>query len=234
VHEVIRKESTPEDELDARVDAILAQIDLTGWAVLANGVATHLQTATQEAGRETLLTLGMSETEDADLFGVVNQGAVDYAASRGAEMVGMRIDDEGNLWPNPDAKWRIDDGTRQLLRATIKDAIESGASPGELREAIVSDYAFSPARALNIARTETARAFESASLEAAKKSGVVTGKESDLGSGHPEPDECDDNADAGVIGLDEDFPSGDPCAPFHPGCECATRYVVADEGAAET
>lgn len=229
---MIRKETKPEDDLDARVDAIIAQIDLTGWAVLSNGVATRLEAVAQESGKATLLQLGLNESEDTDVFNIVNQGAVDFAAARGAELVGMRVDDEGNLWPNPDAEWAITDGTRQLLRATIKDAIESGSSPGEIREAIVSDYAFSPDRALNIARTETARAFESASLEAAKKSGVVGGKEWDVSSQHDIDDECSDNADQGAIGLDEPFESGDDAPPAHPSCSCALRFIV-DEGGAE-
>ncbi len=31
---------------------------------------------------------------------------------------------------------------------------------------------------------------------------------------------CQANDDAGVIELDDDFPSGDPCPTANPSCEC--------------
>jgi hypothetical protein len=65
----------------------------------------------------------------------------------------------------------------ELLRGTVRQAIEEGWSTDTLPQEISSGYAFSPARALNVARTETARATNRGSLDAAKGSGVVTGKE---------------------------------------------------------
>jgi hypothetical protein len=37
------------------------------------------------------------------------------------------------------------------------------------------------------------------------------------------------NADAGVIGLDEDFPSGDPAPEAHPNGECSLGASVIQE-----
>jgi hypothetical protein len=40
---------------------------------------------------------------------------------------------------------------------------------------------------------------------------------------------CVKNADAGVIGLDEDFPSGDPAPEAHPNGECSLGASVIQE-----
>ena len=40
-------------------------------------------------------------------------------------------------------------------------------------------------------------------------------------------EDCQKNADAGWIPYDEDFPTGDQCAPHDPGCRCNTQYQVA-------
>jgi len=227
---VIGKATNENRLLDREVDAILAQLDLSGWTILANGVTQLIKEAAGEGAASTLLALGLDEKEDADVFSVANEAAVDFAERRGAELVGMKIDEGGNLIPNPNPKWAITDGTRALLRDTIHEALKAGTSPGELRQQLVGSYAFSPSRALSIARTETARAFGQGSLTAAKNSGVVDGKEWDLGSEHPHEDECDDNAAAGVIDIDDEFPSGDQCEPAHPGCECAVIYRVQESG----
>jgi hypothetical protein len=36
----------------------------------------------------------------------------------------------------------------------------------------------------------------------------------------PSCPDCDDNVLAGAIAKGEDFPTGGPCAPAHPGCRC--------------
>lgn len=71
-------------------------------------------------------------------------------------------------------------------------------------------------------------AQQAGSLAEWQESGVVTGKEALLSNDHDYEDECDDNADAGVIALDEAFPSGDDTAPFHVHCECDVAAVVGD------
>jgi hypothetical protein len=65
-----------------------------------------------------------------------------------------------------------------------------------------------------------------------KESGVVSGKEWLLGSEHDQDDECDDNVAAGVIALDDSFPSGDDEAPAHPNCVCDVLPVLAEEAEA--
>jgi hypothetical protein len=84
-------------------------------------------------------------------------------------------------------------------------------------------------RADLIAENELSMAQSDAAMEAWRESGVVAGKQALLSSEHDDDGICDDNADAGVIGIDEDFPSGDDTSPFHVGCVCDVIAVI-DEG----
>lgn len=49
---------------------------------------------------------------------------------------------------------------------------------------------------------------------------VLAKKRSFVSSAHDADDVCDDNEDAGAIGIDDVFPSGDYETPFHFGCLC--------------
>lgn len=220
-------------EEEAQVDLIVASIDLSGWAILANGMTSLLTQVAQESGREALITAGIADDTQADLFNVVGEDAAAFAAARGAELVGMRYDAEGNLIENPDAEWAITDGTRAFIRGLVSDAIENGWSSKQLSDAVEESYSFSETRAEMIGRTEIARAQEQGALAAWKKSGVVDRVEWVLGSEHdadvPAGDECDDN-DGVVVAIGEAFPSGDEAPPAHPNCVCALMPVVSESG----
>jgi hypothetical protein len=215
-----------ESERKALIDRILSELDLSGFSVLAPDAQDLYEGVVMAAGKEALLQVGIAEDE-IDLFNQVNEFASKFAAARGAELVGMKYDDEGNLVVNPDPKWAITDGTRELLRAQVGQAIDEGWSSKQLADAVKESYAFSDARAENIGRTEIARAQARGTLEGWKASGVVTGKQSLLASEHDVDDECDMNREAGVIPIDQDFPSGDPCEPYHPACLLPETIVAA-------
>lgn len=51
-----------------------------------------------------------------------NTVAQEYARGRAAELVGMKRDVEGNLVPNPDARWAVSDTTREKIREIVSDA----------------------------------------------------------------------------------------------------------------
>jgi hypothetical protein len=217
-------------ERKALIDRIVGDLDLSGFAVLAPDAEELYTAVVSSAGKEALLQVGIAEDE-IDLFNQVNEFASKFAASRGAELVGMKYDDEGKLIENPDPQWAITDGTRELLRSQVGQAIDEGWSSKQLADAVKDSFAFSDERATNIGITEISRAQERGTLEGWKASGVVIGKQSLLGSEHEIEDECDENADAGVIPLDDDYPSGDPCPPYHPGgCACANVAVVEESG----
>ncbi len=155
----------------------------------------------------------------------VNQDAIDYAQTRAAEMIGKKVVD-GKLVDNPDAKWAISDTTRDGIRQLVVDAEKQGQSVQQLAAAIRKSALFSPERAKRIAQWELSYADNNGRLIAWKRSGLVAGKRSILGSEHKICDECDANVKAGVIGLDETFPSGHQCAPYHPSCPCTTAPVL--------
>jgi hypothetical protein len=80
----------------------------------------------------------------------------------------------------------------------------------------ITDILGDPFRALMIAQTEMSRALNSSTMDSYTDFGVeykewVALEECEL---------CGANADAGVIPIDEDFPSGDSEPPAHPNCRC--------------
>lgn len=207
-----------------RIAEILDGLDLN-WVQVTGLMETPLKETARESGTQVLLDLGLTE-EAAELFGVVNQDALDYSKNRAAEMVGMKFVN-GELVENPDAAWAITDTTRDELRQLISKAFSEGMTPADLETAIEDSFQFSSARAEMIARTEMSKAHIQGALDAAKASGLVTHKFSMLSGNHDLDDECDDNADEGEIELEKDFPSGDDGPPFHPNCVCTLSFVYA-------
>lgn len=138
----------------------------------------------------------------------------------------MKYDADGNLVPNPRAKMAITEATRSRLRTLETQAFEAGLSPAQLEtqiESVIND----PVRARLIANTDLAMAQTDASLTAWEESGLVTGRIWLLSNDHEIEDLCNDNAEAGVVPLGEDFPSGHRTCPGHPGCSCDCAAIVA-------
>lgn len=197
------------------------------WIPMIELVGPALAAQFEAAGLEELTSIGYVEG-DGPLH--VSTRAKAYARARAAELVGMKYNEDGDLIEN-DAKWSISNTTRDQLRALVDKAVSENWSGADLKSAIVDSQSFSESRAKMIARTELSSAYSQGNLAAGKAAGA-TGKYSVLGSEHsedvPDGDDCDDNADQGVIGFDEDFQSGDPCGPFHPNCVCMTVNVYDD------
>ena len=156
----------------------------------------------------------------------INTEAVDYAASRGAEMVGRRYDEDGNLVDNPNADWAITETTRQVLREEITDAVALHWDVDKLADRLADMGIFSDYRAEMIARTETNMAQNQGVLAAGRQAralGLNIKKVWTLG---PNPCElCQDAAAEGVIDLDADFGAADEAPPLHPNCECLLELV---------
>lgn len=212
-------------ELDA-IEAILAGVDFAGWSVLVDDVSGLLAEIIADGSVAALAQIGITTEARADVFNVVNSYAVDHAKERAAEMVGMRVDELGRLVPNPNARWQITEGTRDYLRADVRAAITEGWSNDDLSAKIAESYGFSKERATVVARTETNRASNEGALESYKASGVVAKKSWITAQDDRVSEECEANGEAGEIGLDDNFPSGDPCPPVHPNCRCAIVPVV--------
>jgi len=214
-----------------RLSAVLTKLakdaddadDLTlDWTDLIPVFEPQIAAVAKRAGIQALAQVRVT---DEGITDSVSDAAIAYAKERAGELVGMAWD--GKEWvPNPNAEWAITDSTRDMLRATIKAGTEDGLSADALADKIRDSYAFSQERAQTIARTELASAHVQGNLEGWKQSGVVSKKESILSSGHDQDDECNDNADAGEIPIDADFPSGDDGPPYHPNCECDVVAIV--------
>lgn len=208
---------------------IVDDIDLTGWSVIVGDIDDFLSSAGYDGAKMAYLQLG-AIPDDESIVSTSDAGTALYARNRAAELVGKKWV-KGQLVDNPNAKWVITDYTREMLQDLVTKAIEEGWSNDRLTDEIESNYAFSRRRANTIARTEIKKADSMGSLEAYKASGIVRGKESLLSNDHDHDDECNDNADAGVIGIDEAFPSGDDAPPYHPNCDCSIvpALIGADE-----
>lgn len=226
---IAKADETPEDrerriiELAARISA---EADLSGLDALIDVTAEDLEAFVQQAVGRVLAQIGVGDRMD--LVDQVNERAVLIARDRAAELVGKRwVGDE--LVDNPNALYRIDDATRDLIRRTIVEGLEDNVGADRIAE-MIEDLGFSEERAELIARTEIARANSDASLESyrgARDIGINVKKEWLLGDNPCEI--CQGNADAGAIDVDDEFPSGDDGSPAHPRCECAVSPVVEDD-----
>jgi hypothetical protein len=127
-----------------------------------------------------------------------------------------QANEEAIAWAEERSAWlvtKIDETTRENIQTLVENAEKDGLSNQELAQQLRDSEAFSDARAEMIARTETAMADVQGNLAGWKASGVVEGKQ--FLAAPDCCDECQAMADV-VVGLDEEFPEGDP--PIHPNC----------------
>ena len=190
------------------------------WTPLVKLIKPGMAVVAVDAGGEALDALGLFDEE---VKIQMTNDATLAASDRAAEMVGRKWSD-GKLIDNPDAKWRIDEATRDMIRGTATTAVQEGWSNQRLASELKDAHAFSAERAENIARTETARAQIEGAIAGWKASGVVGGRQWKTAQ-----DCCDicQELDGEIVGLDEDFDDGDP--PLHPSCRCDLQAVLIDD-----
>ena len=197
-----------DEEVAKRVSEILQQLDLEGWGVFVDVSDEVMASVTKDGVYQALIQIGLNGESVTE---TMSNAALDYAKTRAAELV-----------------TQISEATRDMLRSDITHAIEEGWSTDRLADAIENNYAFSDDRAEKIARTEIANADVQGNMVTYKESGIVAGKEWVLGS-EGGCEDCQENADAGVIPFDDDFPSGDAAPTAHPNCVCDLMPVLAEE-----
>lgn len=194
---------------------LLAELARHPWddEIIAK-LRTLLQTMTSERATNALDHLadyiGGTDEAFAQLLVQANDRAVEYARERAGNAV------RG-----------IDASSQKFLNELTSSAVEGGLTNAELATMISDAYEFSEERATVIARTETAIADGAGRMIGYRESGVVVGKEWD-----PDAEACpicEENAGAGVIALDDLFPSGDDHEPAHPNCECSVLPVVGED-----
>lgn len=204
-----------DDEFD--IDAFLSSLDLSMFEGLDDEFREYLEDVAEDSGKVALSIMGSRAN---DLVEQVNERSVKWAREHAADLAGI----------NEDSPYALDRTTRDMLRATITSGIEGNLSAEEIGDQIEETYAFSEERADLIAMTEVAAANSYGALagyEEAESMGITVRK-----SWLMLEDACDicqENADAGVIDLDEEFPSGDLAPPGHPNCRCVLVPEVEDE-----
>jgi len=221
-----------EEQIQSIADKITDSLSFSSWGEVVPAVKGSLQAAAMDGSTMAGLALDL---DDPDIFSQSNEWAISYAEDRAAELVGMKYVD-GELVPNPSAKWAITDTTREQLNEQIVSALEDGSTIAELKQSIIDSQAFSAARAEMIATTEVNFANSGGQFDVGKLVGH-TFKRSVLSGDHDIDDECDENADAtdeetgaAGVGIEEVFPSGDLYSPFHPNCVCLTvTYTPGEE-----
>jgi hypothetical protein len=197
------------DDPEAKAKLIVDSTDMEAWDIISEELADDLGGAYEQTAQVILGKLGIT---DQDVFDLVNEDSVKYAAESGAELV-----------------TGITETTRERLQVLVRDAIQNADGVNELKSAIEDSEAFSADRAEMIARTEIGNAHMAGALEGAKASGLDLVKSVVRGSEDNDCDICGDNEDDGEIGLDEDFSSGDDAPLFHPNCACTLVFSVSKD-----
>ena len=148
------------------------------------------------------------------VFDAAQERAHAWAAQHAAELVSQ-----------------VSDTTRTMLRGVIANGLSDGLTTPEIADEIESAAVFSDERAATIAQTEVTNANSAGALEgyrAAQDNGLKV-KKAWLNGSNPCP-VCEENAAAGFIALEEEFPSGDVAPAAHPHCQCAlTAKAVEDD-----
>lgn len=218
--EAVEKTDYP-DDFD--IDELLRDLNLDTIMSTQDDLQSAMEEIGKDTGRVALSQIGQL-AEDPDLVERVNQRALVWATDRAAELVGLG-----------DGDFDLMQTTRDMIRSTIADGIANNLSTDEIGDALEDAYAFSDDRAQLIAATEITSANSEGALagyQEASSAGVNVMKSwLVLEDGC---DICQENADAGAIELDDDFPSGDSAPGAHPNCRCVLVPVVIDEDGNET
>ncbi len=170
------------------------------------------------------------------LFDAVSDGYLEQAESFGLEGVFTMGNERATSWAARNAAKRVTEinkstqkGIRDLISNGLRDGRDYGSVAREIRDTFDG---FTTARAMTVAVTENAYAYESGSrdlVDDIEQQGITMEKSWSTVGGD-ECDVCYENAAAGWIPVDGTFPSGDDNPPAHPNCRCACLYQVAEGG----
>ncbi|MGH9541381.1 MAG: hypothetical protein ACRD2H_05825 [Terriglobales bacterium] len=204
---------------DALLAALLQKVEIE-WELLPGDAEPALAQAAAKSALD-----GSTSTGAFVGFARTQEAARAMAKERAAEMVGMKRDADGNLIPNPDARYAISDTTRDSLREIFAE--HPDLLQGDLIQAIKDAGIFSDARARMIANTEIKTIGQRVNLEAWKNSGVVEKVKWNLSSIEPHCIFCIERAAEPPKPIDDaEIP------PLHPNCRCymtVAKFVGDDE-----
>mgnify|MGYP003672602141 FL=1 len=143
----------------------------------------------------------------------LQQMASTFARERGAQL--LRIDGDFSIAAQ----------TRQRVNDLVGNAIDNGDPLQVIQKSLKEDFAFSPARAERVARTETATALGQGQRGAGLLQGRNQKRWRTQGDGHVDNvGICTPNAGQGWIGFTESFQSGHDTIPGHVSCRCTVTY----------
>lgn len=141
-----------------------------------------------------------------------------------AEMVGKKLDTNGNIVDNPKPEYKITETTRANIRESIRTSLilyEDTQSAIARMRSTIND----PRRATMIAQTEAVNAYNRGILLSGQESGAVGKEWQSINT----EDICATNAKQGIIKINERFASGHTSPAAHPFCRCGLRLVYPDE-----
>jgi hypothetical protein len=196
---------------DDVVKKLIAQLKAGGMAEdLLDKLAPFMKDSFKRGSSVGLSQVGISATRS--IVNQMDEKALEYTQSHGAQLIK-----------------ELSDTTLDDMQRVLGRAIENGFSTDDLADAIMDSSAFGEARAEMIARTELGFAHVQGNVEGWRESGEVVGKQAILGDLHDVPDICDECADVGVVGMDDDFVPGYDYPPFHPNCICDVIPILSEE-----
>ena len=213
-------------ELNRVAKIVTDGLDFGEWDGLSNVVEPIIRRAAEDGAVAALLQVMPDPA--VGMVTNIRSRAVKWAHDRAAEMVGMKWVG-GELIQNPAAEWQITEGTREMIRAQVVEAMRNGDSVQELAGRLKESHAFSNTRARTIARTETAMADNMGNLIGWEETGLVAGKRWITAEDDKVSEICNTNGDMGVIGLHEHFAHGGMTPPAHPNCRCTVVPVLAED-----
>jgi hypothetical protein len=150
-------------------------------------------------------------------------------AAAGLSAGTIAVDDAVSRWLRDNSLTRLtgDFSTTSVnrLRDAVADAWDQGGSFDQIVKAIQDTFAdFSDRRAGVIAQTEVNDAYNRGRMYTAVQAGF------DQKAWDPDGEACAvcmENVDAGFIGIDDEFPSGDLAPTAHPNCFLAGTVISA-------
>lgn len=213
-------------ELNRVAKIVTDGLDFGDWSGLSDVVEPIIRRAAEDGAVAALLQVMPDPA--VGMVTNIRSRAVKWAHDRAAEMVGMKWVG-GELIQNPAAEWQITEGTREMIRAQVVEAMQNGDSVQELAGRLKESHTFSNARARTIARTETAMADGMGNLIGWDETGLVAGKRWITAEDDKVSEICNTNGKMGVIGLHEHFAHGGMAPPAHPNCRCTVVPVLAED-----
>ncbi len=199
---------------------IAAAVDYSGLTLAFDDTQNALQAVAADGSRTEVAKLVAEmpdiatelESRGIDFMNHEDPNAIKWASTRAADLISS--DGDGGM---------LVDATRNMIRATITQALENGQTLGELAEKLADSYAFSEARSELIARTEVRNAREQGAYFGAKGVGMEQ-KKWLLSNDEGICPVCEANAAQGYIPITKRFSSGDQAPLAHPRCRCVAAY----------